>query len=599
MKSFLRILQSVKPYMGLVILAAFFNLLTVVFSIGSVGSLIPILNLIFETPGTELGHAAVWKAKLAAVVQAHKLENGSLETLKLVILGTTILFILKNLSRYAALWLMAPVRNGVVAHYKEALHRKWLVISLRAHGKAQKGDLLTRATADLNEIEWSMLKGMEGFVRDPLMIIGTLIVLFTMSPVLTGLAIAIIPISGGLIVTVGRSLKRSAKKAQEELGQNTSLLEEALSNVAIVQGFVANEAFKRRYELSLENWRKHMISVFRKRDLSSPIAEILGVGVLLVVLYLGGKEVLEGNKLTGGELVAFIVLFYQLIPAFKNLTNALYDIQKGNASANRILEVIDMPEPKQGSVVPSEDMWSKGLCFDKVHFSYDADVQALNGIDIKIAPGRTTALVGPSGGGKTTVLHLMAGFDQPSKGSVKLGDTLLEDLLLDSYRKELGWVPQHAMLFNDTVAFNVSMSLTPDMAKVDKALEAAQCLDFVSKLKPSAFIGEGGKNLSGGQRQRLCIARAYYANPTLLLLDEATAALDNESEARVQNALESLMKDRTTVVVAHRLSTVQRADNIVYIDHGRLIEQGSHIELMAKEGKYASLVALGILSTEK
>ena len=193
----------------------------------------------------------------------------------------------------------------------------------------------------------------------------------------------------------------------------------------------------------------------------------------------------------------------------------------------------------------------------------------------------------------------MAGFDQPSKGSVKLRDTLLEDLLLDSYRKELGWVPQHDMLFNDTVAFNVSMSLTPDMAKVDKALEAAQCLDFVSKLKPSAFIGEGGKNLSGGQRQRLCIARAYYANPTLLLLDEATAALDNESEARVQNALESLMKDRTTVVVAHRLSTVQRADNIVYIDHGRLIEQGSHIELMAKEGKYASLVALGILSTEK
>jgi len=595
MNAFFRILQSIRPYMGYVLLAALFNMLTVVFSIGSVGSLIPILNLIFETPGTGLEAAAGWKATLAEVVDGYKQQHGALRTLQWVIAGTAVLFVLKNISRYSALWLMAPVRNGVVAHYKEALHRSWLAWPLRKHEQAQKGDLLTRATADLNEIEWSMLKGMEGFVRDPLMILGTLFVLFTMSPVLTGMAIAIIPISGGLIATIGKSLKKSAREAQAELGQNTSLMEEALTNVAVVQGFDAQQEFQRRFGASLENWRQHMVSVFRKRDLSSPIAEVLGVSVLLVVLYLGGQEVLHGSRMTGGELVAFIVLFYQLIPAFKNLTNALYDIQKGNASAMRVLDIIESPIPEMGDKVPPKDWWQGTLAFEGVHFSYDGVQEVLHGVDLNILPGKTTALVGPSGGGKSTLLHLLARFDVPGKGTLSLDGADVQSWDVGRFRQSCGWVPQHAMLFNDTVAFNVSLRLDPDMERVAAALQAAQCTDFVGDYGPNDSIGEGGSKLSGGQRQRLCIARAFYADPKLLLLDEATAALDNESELRVQQALDCLMVNRTTVVVAHRLSTVQHADSIVYIEGGRVIEQGTHAELINKNGKYTALVALGNL----
>ena len=589
MKSFARILSLLKPYLPLVVLAAFFNALTVVFSIGSVGALIPILNLIFDTPGTELSSAAGWKLALAETVEAYKAQHGAVQTLQATVGITFCIFILKNISRYAALFTLAPVRNGVVAYLKQQLHDKWIALSLRQHNGLKKGDMLTRATADLNEIEWSMLKGMEGFVRDPLMIIGTLVLLFTMSPKLTLLAIAIIPISGVLIATVGRSLKKSAKKAQEELGQNTSALEEVLTNLPIIKAFVAEEAMSKRYEQSLSAWTAHMVSVFRKRDLSSPIAEVLGVSVLLVVLYLGGMEVIDGRSLTGGELIAFVVLFYQLIPAFKNVTNALYDIQKGNASAARVFEVLDMEEARNGSIAPKQEQWQEDIKFSGVQFAY-TDRPIINALDLIIPAGKTTALVGPSGSGKTTLLHLLAGFAHPQQGTISLGNLNLQDAELKAYRRNLGWVPQQPLLFNTSFAGNVALGSTPDLTKVGEALEAAYCTEFAGDWAEGKPIGEGGSSLSGGQRQRLSIARAFYADPKLLLLDEATSALDNKSEAIVQKAISNLMAERTVFVIAHRLSTVRNADKIVVIDHGSIAEIGSHNQLIKKKNSvYASL----------
>jgi len=588
-----------RPFAGMLLLASFFNLLTVIFSIGSVGALIPILNLIFDTPGTDLTGAAQWKVALAETIQALKESRGALYTLQTVVIITLGIFIAKNLSRYAALWILAPVRNGVVANYKQALHDKWLTMSFRQHQKLQKGDQLTRATADLTEIEWTMLKGMEGLVRDPLMILGTLILLFSMSPRLTLMAIAIIPISGGLIATIGKSLKKSAQAAQSQLGNTTSELEEALTNFPIIQSYVAENRRAMRFGQSVDLWRKFMINVYRKRDLSSPIAEVLGVGVLLAVLYLGGQEVLNGRSLTGGELVAFVVLFYQLIPAFKNLTNALYDIQKGNASAARIFEVLDEEEAKDGDLEVESGHWEQGLRFENATFAYDPGIPVINGLHLDLLPGKTTALVGPSGGGKSTLLHLLAGFDYPQTGVLNLADVPLNSFKRDTYRKHTGWVPQQPLLFNDTIASNVSMSGTLDKSRLMHALEAAHCLEFAQEyLANETLIGEGGNQLSGGQRQRLSIARAFYADPSLLLLDEATAALDNESEARVQEALIALMKGRTTVVVAHRLSTVQHADQIAYVEAGRVVELGTHSELLQKAGKYAALVNLGTLNAE-
>ena len=588
-----------RPFAGMLLLASFFNLLTVIFSIGSVGALIPILNLIFDTPGTDLTGAAQWKVSLAEAIQALKESRGALYTLQTVVIITLGIFVAKNLSRYAALWILAPVRNGVVANYKQALHDKWLAMNFRQHQKLQKGDQLTRATADLTEIEWTMLKGMEGLVRDPLMILGTLILLFSMSPRLTLMAIAIIPISGGLIATIGKSLKESAQAAQSQLGNTTSELEEALTNFPIIQSYVAENRRATRFGQSVDLWRKFMINVYRKRDLSSPIAEVLGVGVLLAVLYLGGQEVLNGRSLTGGELVAFVVLFYQLIPAFKNLTNALYDIQKGNASAARIFEVLDEEEAKDGDLEVKSSHWEQGLRFENASFAYEPGVPVIKGLHLDLLPGKTTALVGPSGGGKSTLLHLLAGFDYPQNGALNLAEVPLNSFKRATYRKHTGWVPQQPLLFNDTIAANVSMSGRLDKSRLMHALEAAHCLEFAEEyLANETLIGEGGNQLSGGQCQRLSIARAFYADPSLLLLDEATAALDNESEARVQEALIALMKGRTTVVVAHRLSTVQHADQIAYVEEGQVVELGTHSELLQKAGKYSALVNLGTLNAE-
>jgi len=595
MKAFIRILKTMGPFASFIALAAFFNLLTVVFSIGSIGALIPLLNIIFDTPGSDLVGASAWKVALAERVEAYRDVHGASATLVRIIGIVFVIFIGKNLSRYAALWTLAPVRNGVVANFKQALHDKWIALSLRQHSKWQKGDLLTRATADLNEIEWSMLKGMEGFVRDPLMILGTLAVLFSMSPTLTLWALAIIPISGVLIATVGKSLKRSAKEAQGLLGQNTTALEEALSNLPIIKSYAVEAQLSSHFSASVRSWQKTMTKVFRKRDLSSPIAEVLGVSVLLVVLYLGGQEVLAGKRLTGGELVAFILLFYQLIPAFKNVTNALYDIQKGNASAERIFEVLDTEVPKSGTQPVEASNWKQPITLNKVAFAYE-DRNVLDDMSLVIPAGKTTALVGPSGGGKSTLLYLLAGFDHPQRGAITLGNLDLRDVDLKSFRSGLGWVPQHPLLFNDSIYGNITLKSAGSKSAYEAAVTAAHCQDFVSNFPEDQVIGEGGKFLSGGQRQRVSIARAFYADPKLLLLDEATAALDNESEARVQQSLEALMQGRTTVVVAHRLSTIKNADQIAYIEGGRVVELGTHNALLEKGGKYAALVNLGSLN---
>jgi ATP-binding cassette, subfamily B, bacterial MsbA len=604
LKNYLRLLRYILPYRGRAIASVAFNLLTVVFSLFSLTMIVPFLNVLFSQ---ERSYSLLpWSLSVKVLLNNFNYFlsdyisiHGEVRALSMISLLVVVLFLLKNLTRYLAMYFLVPVRNGVVHDLRRDLYSKLLALPLGYFTEERKGDIMARMTTDVQEVEWSIMNSLEAAFREPLNILIFLITMFTMSAQLTLFVLVLLPIAGLLIGRIGKSLRKKSAQAQGKTGELLSNLEETLGGLRIIHGFTAEERAKLRFGGLNRQLFKLMNRIGRRRDMASPLSEFMGALVLTVVMYFGGRLVLgEGANLEPAEFIAFIAIFSQLIPPAKAITTAWYNIQKGLASAERIYHILDATITVKDPQIPKAlPVFVQGIRYEQVNFSYrkEENRQVLKNIDLSIPCGKTIALVGPSGSGKTTLAELLPRFMDPDSGSVTIDGTDIRDLRLSDLRSLIGIVTQESVLFNGTVKENIAFGV--DQASDDEIIEAARIAhahEFIASM-PEGYetnIGDQGSKLSGGQRQRLSIARAVLKNPRILILDEATSALDTESERLVQDALTRLMQNRTTLVIAHRLSTIAHADQIIVMQQGQIMERGTHAELLAKNGVYTRLVEL-------
>lgn len=602
MKSFWRIVKFAYPYKGKVFLNVFLNLLATVFALVSIGLVAPILEIIFDKreglsakPEFSMDVFAYLKDLLYYYIGDSMQDAGQSRALLFVCIIVIISFFLKNLFSYLAMYVIAPMRNGITRDLRRALHTKILELPLSYFTEQRKGDMISRMTSDLKEIENSILTTVETFFKEPIMIIASLVVLVMLSPQLTLFVFVLLPVVSVLITSIGKSLKRSSKKAQKKVGEILSQTEEDLSGLKVIKAFNAEEQKKSLFAKVTQNYYRTMNSVMRKSDLASPISEFLGVIVMAVIIWYGGSLVLTEGSFTAEKFIAYVLFFYQIIPPSKSLSKASYKIQRGNASSERVLEVLDAQNPIQNAPnAQSLAEFKNGISFKNVSFSYQ-EKMVLKSIHLEIEKGKMIALVGQSGGGKTTLTNLVPRFYEVNTGSLSIDGIEVRKIKLHDLRNLMGIVTQETLLFNESVAYNIALG-KPDASRdeVIAAAKIANAHDFIEQLEQGydTNIGDAGNKLSGGQKQRISIARAVLKNPPILILDEATSALDTESEKLVQEALFKLMKNRTSMVIAHRLSTIQNADEIAVIQDGEIAERGNHQQLLEQNGIYRRLVEM-------
>lgn len=602
MKEFLRILRFAKPYWVYALFNILFNLLTVVFSLVSITMIIPFLGLLFgtqekvyEAPPLALNAESIQQNFYLEITQIID-SQGKVEALFFICILVLVMFFFRNLFRYLALYVLSPIRNGVVRDMRNALHKKVLELPIGYYTEKRKGDIVARMTADLVEIEWSIMSSLEMIFKDPLNIILYLATLVFISPQLTLFVAILFPVTGFIIARVGKSLKKSSDMGQSKMGELLSTIDENIGGLRIIKGFHAEERIQQHFEGSSDDYRAIMTKLLRKKDLSSPMSEFLSTIVLICVMWFGGQLVLGAEAgLSPEAFIGYIAIFSQIIPPAKSFTTAFYYIQKGSASAKRVLEILDTENPIQDpSQAKGKPTFESAISFKNVSFQYDTQ-KVLNHIKLEIIKGQQVAIVGQSGSGKSTLADLIARFYDIQEGEIAIDGINIKDYRLADLRSMMGIVSQDSILFNDSVRNNIAMgkpSATEE--EIHAAAKMANAHDFISQMEQGydSSIGEGGNKLSGGQKQRLSIARAILKNPDILILDEATSALDTESEKEVQDALNKLMQNRTSIVIAHRLSTIQHADKIVVLKKGSIVEEGKHEELLQKDGVYKKLFDL-------
>lgn len=604
MKRLPEILAFLKNYKLATFLNVIFNLLMTIFSIFTLFSIVPFLKVLFqmnseEMPTTE-PEISMDSEALLDYVNFHLVNfielYGPSNALAIICGGVVVMTFFKSLTRYLAMYNLAHIRTGVVRDMREKVYRKILRLPLSYYSKERKGDLMTRLSSDVFEVEWSIMGSLEMLFRDPLIIALNLSFLFIMSWKLTLLALILLPVSGLAISIVGKSLKRSARKGQNQLGTVMSHIEETLTGLRILKAFNAEEKVDRHFAIENNRLANLMRKLYRKQYMASPLTELFAIMAVAIILWYGGSVILSGDSAFDGAFFIFYLLtFSQLIVPAKSLSDAYFRIQKGLASLDRINEIMDADlkitdKPNAQKL----DTFAGEIEFRNVSFRYESEL-VLKDINFTIKKGQTVALVGPSGGGKSTLADLLPRFYDLAEGEILLDGVNIKEYSLHSLRAQMGIVSQKPILFNDTVANNIALSAKEtNLEAVKEAARIGHVDEFVDALDNGyeTTIGEGGDRLSGGQQQRLSIARAVLKNPPILILDEATSALDTESEKLVQDALTHLMANRTSLVIAHRLSTIQHADQILVVKDGTIHERGTHDELLAREGMYHKLTQL-------
>jgi len=608
MKPFQRIISIAKPHQRFLWGSMFFNILYSLLQIASIGTLLPILSVMFGTSDKiDTSKVPVWSGRIADyfgyikdlayyTIQINMDKHGGIKVLAVLCCITAVAFLLRNIFRYLGSYLLVNYRVGITRDLRTLMYDKFLKLPVSFFTEQRKGDMMSRISNDIGAVEGGIMGSLVDIVNSPFMIISSLTALFLLSPKLTLFSLIVFPIMGWIISWVGKSLKKQAKFAQEELGNLFSLVDETLKSSKVIKIFNADKILKNRFNKTTDQWQHHAISMSRRRELASPMSEFLGSVTMLLITWYAGTEIINGTNKDPATFLAFIAVFFQVLDPAKRLSNAISAIQGGMASLERVSEVLDY-DLKVDEILnptPISELNDK-IEFKNIGFYYEKSNLILKNVSITLPKGKTVALVGQSGSGKTTIANLLARFYDVSEGEILIDGHNIKNLKLTDYRKLLGMVTQESVLFNDSVYNNILMG-NPNAteAQVIEAAKIANAHDFISQL-PEGYdtnIGDDGNKLSGGQKQRVSIARAVLKNPPIMILDEATSALDTESERYVQDALEKMMENRTSLVIAHRLSTIQKADHIVVMEKGDIIEQGSHQELMEKDGTYRKLVEL-------
>ena len=604
MDNFKKLIPFILPYKKYAYLNILFNILYAFFGTLSFLALMPMMDVLFGQSNKNYtmptyegitGLKRFLEDYLNYYLTMTTEHYGIGSTLSLLVTGIISIFLLKNLCDYFAMFFITFLRNGMLRDMRNAMYKKVIDLPLAFFSEKRKGDTISRITSDVTEVQNSLLSLLELIVKEPLTIIFTIIAMFSISVKLTVFVFVFIPISGYIISLIGKQLKKKSTRAQQEQGVYLSTIEETLGGLKVVKGYNSENYFNKIFQESTSRFFNLSNSIGNRQNLASPMSEFLGIMVIAILLWYGGHMVLIEKTLKGAAFITYMGLAYNILTPAKSISKASYSIKKGNAAADRVLEILEQDNPitsKPNAVIKAD--FKDQITLKNVQFKYE-DELVLKDFSLQISKGQTVALVGQSGSGKSTIANLLTRFYDVSQGSISIDGTDIKDLNLQSLRGLMGLVTQDSILFNDTIKANISLGkLNASDDEIIEALKIANAYEFVKDLPKGIYtnIGDSGNKLSGGQKQRLSIARAVLKNPPIMILDEATSALDTESEKLVQVALENMMQNRTSVVIAHRLSTIQKADVIVVMQKGIIVEQGSHDELIALNGTYNKLVTM-------
>lgn len=604
MKGYWKFIKFTFKYKYYALMNILCNILSSIFGLFSIATIMPILEVLFST---QQGPKTVRTVKvgfsfnkyfdlLKDNIWEYKNLYGSEKVLLFICVFVVLMITLKNLFRYLALFFMVPMRNYIVSDYRVAAYNRILVLPLSYFSNEKKGDLLSRMTSDMHQIEAAVMSSLEAFTKEPIAIIISLVSLIWISPLLTFIVFCTLPISALFTALIGKLLKRQTGRSQAKFGEVVSLVEETLMGVRVIKAFNAQDFLFKRFNLQNKLYTNLNIKANRTSDGSSPISETISVSVFAIILWIGGGMVLDNDgSLTASVFIGYLAVFSQLLSPAKAFSTAYNSMNKGLASIERVEEIINSHEviiekPKAISV----SSFKESIEFKNVSFRYE-DELVIKNLNLKINKGQTIALVGPSGSGKSTLTDLIPRFYDPVEGSITIDGIDIRDYKILELRALMGIVTQESILFNDSIANNIGFAkqnITKE--QIENAAKIANAHQFITETENSyeTNIGDRGNKLSGGQKQRLSIARAVNTNPDILILDEATSALDTASERLVQDALSNIMLNRTTIIVAHRLSTIKNADLIVVLEKGKIVQQGNHAELILQEGMYKQLIEM-------